>query len=115
MSYERICIVDRKEYRYCGRCGRFIPREGGERFCSDNCKEVYAVCSAYKHGNITAEEAREKLNALDISNLEHFVQPLQENIYEILNKTNKEDAAKEDAEPTSFKKKKKKLDIVNEE
>ena len=110
MSYERVCIVDRKEYQYCGRCGKFVPREGGERFCSDNCKDIYAVCSAYKYGDITAEEARERLNALDISNLEHFVKPLQENIYEILNKTNKEDT-----EQAGFKKKKVKSDIVNEE
>lgn len=109
MSYERICIVDRKEYRYCDKCGKFIAREGGLRFCSDNCKDIYEVCSAYKFGHITAEEAKEKLDKLDISGLENFVEPLQENIYEILGKTNKEDAER------TGKKKKAREDIVNAE
>lgn len=86
MAYERICIVDRKEYRYCGRCGRFILRDGGEKFCCDNCKDIYNICSDYQFGRIDATEANERLKKVDISKIETLVAPLQKNIYDILSK-----------------------------
>ena len=84
MAHERICVVDNKAYRYCGRCGKYEPRKGGEMFCSDNCREIFSVCSKYVTKKITATEAKELLDKLDLSNIEHFQKTLKADVANIL-------------------------------
>ena len=84
MAHERICVVDNKPYRYCGRCGKYEPRNGGEMFCSDNCRDIFSVCSKYVTKKITATEAKELLDKLDLSNIEHFQKALKADVANIL-------------------------------
>ena len=90
MAHERICIVDKAEYRYCGRCSKYPHREGGEMFCSDNCRNIFNACSKYVTKNINATEANELLEKLDLSNYDNFQDALKKNITDIRAEVEKE-------------------------
>jgi hypothetical protein len=72
-SKERRCACCRKTYTFCPRC----PQDAGKpyfyyTFCSENCKDIYNTLSAFTDKDITATEANERLNTLDLSRIEDF-------------------------------------------
>lgn len=96
MAHERICIVCGTSYKYCRRCGKYTPRQGGEMFCSDNCRDIFNVCSRFVTGKISAIEAKALLDNLDLSNIENFQKALKGDIERIM-----QEAAPVDVETTS--------------
>ena len=52
-------------------------------FCSDNCHDIYEVAHDYAEKKITAKEAKEKLDKLDISKYDNFGESYKKIISEI--------------------------------
>lgn len=52
-------------------------------FCSENCHDIYETTYAYAQKNITAKEAKEKLDKLDISKYDNFGESYKKIISEI--------------------------------
>ena len=92
----RKCIICGKEYEYCGTCSDTSNQKETWRnlYCSENCKQIFEVLSAYAFEHIDAQEAQKKLGALDLSKIDSFKDSFKKQIEEIRNKssivTNKE-------------------------
>lgn len=73
MAFERKCIVDLKDYRYCNHCNEFNPMETWRfLFCCENCRDIYHTVDDYNANKITANEAKERLEKYDLSGLDRF-------------------------------------------
>lgn len=84
MAHERKCIVDLKEYKYCNRCGGYNSEETWRFiFCSENCKNIYAIVDKFLAGSIDAIKAQELLKECDLSGKEHFHIHIKKHIDEI--------------------------------
>ena len=69
----RICSVCRKEYEYCPKCREYehLP-VWMLAFCSENCKSIFNATSDYEDGKISANEAKQLIDTLDLSRLSNF-------------------------------------------
>ena len=69
----RMCCVCHKEYPFC-LCNPEDRLKPAWHFayCSENCKDIYNITSAFEDGRITDTEAKEKLEKLDLSRKEYF-------------------------------------------
>ena len=86
----RHCVVapEAHQYEYCGHCGQWKSEEMWRNlYCSKNCMEIFDVCSKYTAKKLTAQEAREKLNNLEVPELQDLAPGLRNNIIDILEKT----------------------------
>jgi len=84
LKHERTCIICGKKYSYCSHCGEYDPDETWKyMYCSLNCKAIFKACSAFKFGEISADEAAKSLDNCDLSNKESFGDIFKENIDEI--------------------------------
>lgn len=73
MAFERKCIVDLKDYRYCNHCNEFNSQETWRfLFCCENCRDIYHTVEDYNSGKLTADEAKERFEKYDLSGLDHF-------------------------------------------
>lgn len=73
MAKIRVCMVDRKEYKYCPDCAEYNPKETWRfLFCSEDCYAIYRVYEAYRDKKMTAEEAQKELANYDLSNVDEF-------------------------------------------
>ena len=83
----RICIVCRKEYSYCGNCSEDRLKEPWHAiYHNANCKDIFNVASDYLAGLITKEEAREKFDDCDLSykeNLHHKILEAINTVYDV--------------------------------
>ena len=87
MALDRKCIVcpDKHHYKYCSNCGGYNPIETWRFiFCSENCRGIYKIASDFVDGNISKEEAKEKLKNHDFSDLEFYHKYIKKNIQDIL-------------------------------
>ena len=81
----RTCIICGKQYRYCPTCGEDSNKPTWYLiFDSQNCYDIYNVCTQYRDGTITAKKAYELISKLDISNMKEFAAVTQEQIKKIL-------------------------------
>lgn len=72
-SKTRRCCVCGKEYKYCNQCLSDKNKPTWMfAWCSENCKDIYNATSDFEDGNITANEAKAKLDNLDLSRFEYF-------------------------------------------
>lgn len=79
----RKCITCGTAYSYCPNCNRKAPYWMAE-FHEENCKNIFQICTEYNVGLKTKEQAKEALNACDLSNKENFAECLKrdfENIF----------------------------------
>lgn len=73
MKDNKTCAVCYSGYHYCPNC-----RDDKDKptwmfvFCSENCHDIYMTTSAYANKKITAKEAKDKLDKLDISKYDNF-------------------------------------------
>lgn len=104
MKHNKICSVCHSSYSYCPSC-----REDQKKptwmftFCSENCHDIYEATYAYASKKITAKEAKEKLDKLDISKYDNFGESYKKVISEI-NEVIKVKDKKNVAKPISSKK-----------
>lgn len=76
------CIVDQKIYKYCPNCDK--RREPWRAlYCSENCKDIYAVIEDYAFGRLDAYSAKVKLENLDLSNKDNFKPTLAKHLANI--------------------------------
>lgn len=81
----RMCCVCHKEYPFC-LCNpedRLKPT-WYFAYCSENCKDIYNVTSAFEDGRMTDIEAKEKLEKLDLSRKEYFGESYKNSIASIM-------------------------------
>lgn len=73
MRYSHTCLCCGKTYSYCNNCYdyRNLPLWMNS-FCSDNCKDVWQICTDYNFELITKEEAKEFLSTCDISDTKNL-------------------------------------------
>lgn len=72
----RECLTCGTKYSYCPSCNRKEPHWMAE-FHDENCKNILQICTQYNIGLLTKEQAKEALNACDLSNKENFNQSIQ--------------------------------------
>ena len=81
----RTCCVCHQEHMYCPVCN---PEDRNKptwyfAYCSENCKDIYAVTSNYEDKKITADEAKAQLDKLDLSHIANFGESYQKAIMKI--------------------------------
>ena len=69
----RTCVCCGEKYSFCPRC----PQDADKplyyfSFCSNNCHDIYEITSRFENGQITANEAKNKLDKLNLSNLNNY-------------------------------------------
>lgn len=81
----RMCCVCHKEYPFC-LCNPEDRLKPAWHFayCSENCKDIYNITSAFEDGRITDTEAKEKLEKLDLSRKEYFGESYKNSIASIM-------------------------------
>ena len=67
----RECLTCGAKYTYCPNCDRKAPYWMTD-FHDENCKNIFQICTQYNVGLLTKEQAKEALNACDLSNKESF-------------------------------------------
>lgn len=83
----RTCIICGKKYSYCNNCQSDANKPTWYFiFDSQNCHDIYEVCTQYRDKEITVAQAYEKISKLDISNIKNFADATRIQIEEILAK-----------------------------
>jgi hypothetical protein len=115
----RHCVVAPSihHYEYCGHCGQNKPEEMWRTlYCSENCMNIFNVCSKYVGKKLTVQEARDELDKLDIPAFECLAPGIRSNIEEIYCLSEPSEAKKNIDEPDPKPKRgRKKKTIVNED
>ena len=112
----RTCSVCRKTYKYCPKCRDYesLPTWMFV-FCSENCKDIYDVTSEYEDKRVTADEAKKRLDKLDLSKIKNFgasyqntIDNINKNITQIkvVKSLKKDEQPKNDVENKYLKKQK---------
>lgn len=92
MSYERKCIVDLTNYRYCNQCNEFNPDETWRfLFCCENCRNIYRIVDEYDAKKITANEAKEKLEKCDLTKIDSFQKFVKRDIERMFSEATEEE------------------------
>ena len=83
----RECYLCGRDYQYCGSCSndRMKPVWMSE-FHSENCKNIFDICTRFNMQLMSKTEAQDALNACDLSNKANFKSYVQrdlENIFKV--------------------------------
>ena len=69
----RKCVVCGNAYKFCPRCNEDVDKPLWYfTFCSEQCKNIYDITSSYEDGRITANDAKDKLDKLELSKTDNF-------------------------------------------
>ena len=83
----RTCIICGKKYSYCNNCQSDANKPTWYFiFDSQNCHDIYEVCTQYRDKEITVAQAYEKISKLDISDIKNFAESTRKQIEEIMSK-----------------------------
>lgn len=81
----KTCIICGKKYSYCNNCyGDRNKASWYAIFESDNCHELYRICTDFRDKKIDVNEARKELSKCDIKDLENFNKGFKKIIEKIL-------------------------------
>ena len=94
----RICSVCHFNYDFCNHCNKDKDKPLWYfTFCSQNCHDIYEITSSFENGKIDADEAKLKLNNLNLSKLDNFGESYKKSINKIMSSvSNKENVITED-------------------
>ena len=67
----RECLTCGTQYSYCPNCNRKEPSWMAD-FHSENCKNIFQICTQFNVGLLTKEGAQEALKECDLANKENF-------------------------------------------
>lgn len=85
MANNRKCINCGTEYSFCPSCAKDRFKPGWMKlYCSENCKNIFDALNEYFFGNITKEEAIEKLEMCDLSKRDTFNEGIKEDLDKVL-------------------------------
>lgn len=78
---DRKCYLCGTDYKYCGTCSqdKMKPAYMSE-FHSENCKNIFDICTRFNMGMMSKEEAQEALINCDLSNRENFKSYVQRDL-----------------------------------
>lgn len=81
----RTCCVCHIEHQFCPVCNPEDRKLEPWHFayCSENCKDIYEVTSEYENGRLSANDAKEKLDKIDLSKIANFGESYQKSIEKI--------------------------------
>ena len=81
----RICSVCHFNYDFCNHCNKDKDKPLWYfTFCSQNCHDIYEITSSFENGKIDADEAKLKLNNLNLSKLDNFGESYKKSIDKIM-------------------------------
>ena len=105
MKGEKICATCRSNYDFCPKCNRDKDKPLWYfTFCSQNCHDIYEITSSFENGKIDADEAKSKLDNLNLSKLDNFGESYKKSIDKIMSSVSiKEDTFIEDIVVTEEK------------
>ena len=94
----RICSVCHFNYDFCNHCNKDKDKPLWYfTFCSQNCHDIYEITSSFENGKIDADEAKLKLNNLNLSKLDNFGESYKKSINKIMSSVSvKENVITED-------------------
>ena len=85
MKGEKICATCRSNYDFCPKCNRDKDKPLWYfTFCSQNCHDIYEITSSFENGKIDSDEAKLKLNNLNLSKLDNFGESYKKSIDKIM-------------------------------
>lgn len=68
MAKKRTCTICGKEYEYCGHCpNKNVIEPWRNLYCSENCRDAFAIMGQYKVKKMDADEAKSKLEGFGLS------------------------------------------------
>ena len=85
MKGEKICSTCRCSYNFCPKCDKDKDKPLWYfTFCSQNCHDIYETTSSFENGKIDADEAKLKLDNLNLSKLDNFGESYKKSINKIM-------------------------------
>ena len=85
MKGKKICATCRSEYDFCPKCNKDKDKTLWYfTFCSQNCHDIYETTSSFENGKIDADEAKLKLDNLNLSKLDNFGESYKKSIDKIM-------------------------------
>ena len=97
MVYTRTCICCGKQYEYCPHCGESKNKPRWlVNYDDEGCHVAFQTVTDYLAKEITKEEAKEKLESVDLKNRKMFKASVSKYVDEILDDVNTSDVAKVD-------------------
>ena len=79
------CIICKTGYHYCPNCGSDSGKPSWYHiFDSQNCHDIYEICTQYRDKVINAETAYNLISKLDLSKLDNFAEGTKLQIKEII-------------------------------
>ena len=85
MKGEKICATCRCSYNFCPKCNKDKDKPLWYfTFCSQNCHDIYETTSSFENGKIDADEAKLKLDNLNLSKLDNFGESYKKSIDKIM-------------------------------
>ena len=80
----RTCCVCHNQYEFClSNSKDKLKPSWHYAYCCENCKDIYTVTAGYENGDISIDEAKEKIDKLDLSNINNFGESYQNTIKKI--------------------------------
>lgn len=80
----RQCVVCRNQYTFCPRCNDDKNKPLWYfTFDSENCKNIYDVTSKYEDGRLSANEAKDILEKLNLAKINNFGESYKASIAKI--------------------------------
>ena len=83
----RECYLCGKDYQYCPTCSQDKMKPAWmSEFHSENCKNIFDICTRFNMQLMSKTEAQDALNACDLTNKENFKSYVQcdlENIFKV--------------------------------
>lgn len=78
---ERTCVVCGKEYIYCPNCKKGNPTETWRfMYDSEECRNIFKICSNFAFGHINAETAKKKLEKYNITDRSKYNDDIRRNL-----------------------------------
>ena len=78
---ERTCVVCGATYVYCPNCKKGDPAETWRfMYDSEECRDIFKICSRFAFGHINAEEAQKKLEKFNITDRTKYAESIRQNL-----------------------------------
>lgn len=85
MKGDKICATCRCNYNFCQKCNKDKDKPLWYfTFCSQNCHDIYEITSSFENGNIDTNEAKLRLDNLNLSKLDNFGESYRKSINKIM-------------------------------
>lgn len=106
MATIHTCIVDKKKYSYCPKCGSDNPNEKWRfLYCSEKCRTIFNTVKDFKNNKISKIEANAQIKELGEIDMDSLTDDLRTSVNIII----------ENKIETPKKQKRKNKNVVNEE